>query len=141
MTDSELVRLADAARSNSYAPYSGFSVGAALLCVDETVWSGCNIENASYSVTCCAERSALFAAVSAGKRQFTALAVVGGRQGQAPDSFFTPCGVCRQALAEFCAPDFPIFVWDGTETRRYMLGDLLSCGFSADAMKSGEDRT
>ena len=67
MTDSELVRLADAARSNSYAPYSGFSVGAALLCADGTVLSGCNVENASYSVTCCAERSALFAAVSAGK--------------------------------------------------------------------------
>ena len=141
MTDSELVRLADAARSNSYAPYSGFSVGAALLCADGTVLSGCNVENASYSVTCCAERSALVAAVSAGKRQFTALAVVGGRQGQAPDSFFTPCGVCRQALAEFCAPDFPILVWDGTETRRYPLGDLLAYGFSADAMKRGEDRT
>lgn len=141
MTDSELVRLADAARSNSYAPYSGFSVGAALLCADGTILSGCNVENASYSVTCCAERSALFAAVSAGKRQFTALAVVGGRLGQAPDSFFTPCGVCRQALAEFCAPDFPILVWDGTETRRYTLGDLLSCGFSADVMKSGENRT
>ena len=141
MTDSELVRLADAARSNSYAPYSGFSVGAALLCADGTVLSGCNVENASYSVTCCAERSALFAAVSAGKRQFAALAVVGGRQGQAPDSFFTPCGVCRQALAEFCAPGFPILVWDGAETRRYTLGDLLSCGFSADSMKSGENRT
>lgn len=141
MTDSELVRLADAARLNSYAPYSGFSVGAALLCADGTVLSGCNVENASYSVTCCAERSALFSAVSAGKRQFTALAVVGGRLGQAPDSFFTPCGVCRQALAEFCAPDFPILVWDGTETRRYPLGDLLAYGFSADAMKRGEDRT
>lgn len=141
MTDSELVRLADAARSNSYAPYSGFSVGAALLCADGTVLSGCNVENASYSVTCCAERSALFAAVSAGKRQFTALAVVGGRRGQAPDSFFTPCGVCRQALAEFCATGFPILVWDGAETRRYTLGDLLSCGFSASAMKNGENRT
>ena len=141
MTDSELVRLADAARLNSYSPYSGFSVGAALLCTDGTVWSGCNVENASYPVTCCAERSALFAAVSAGKRQFAALAVVGGRQGQMPDSFFTPCGVCRQALAEFCGPDFPILVSDGRETRRYTLGELLPHGFSADAMKRGEDRT
>lgn len=106
MTDSELVRLADAARSNSYAPYSGFSVGAALLCADGTVLSGCNVENASYSVTCCAERSALFAAVSAGKRQFTALAVVGGRQGQAPDSFFTPCGVCRPGVGGILRPRF-----------------------------------
>lgn len=141
MTDAELVRLADAARLNSYAPYSGFSVGAALLCTDGTVWRGCNVENASYPVTCCAERSALFAAVSAGKRQFAALAVVGGRLGLMPDSFFTPCGVCRQALAEFCGPDFPILVSDGRETRRYTLGELLPHGFSADAMKRGENRT
>ena len=141
MTDAELVRLADAARLNSYAPYSGCSVGAALLCTDGTVWRGCNVENASYPVTCCAERSALFAAVSAGKRQFAALAVVGGRQGQTPDSFFTPCGVGGQAWAEFCGPDFPILVSDGRETRRYTLGELLPHGFSADAMKRGEDRT
>lgn len=138
MSDRELIRLADAARANAYAPYSGFTVGAALLCADGTVFCGCNVENASYPVTCCAERSALFAAVSAGKRAFSAIAVMGGRSGEAPDGFCTPCGLCRQALAEFCAPDFPVLVSDGTVLRRYTLGELLPASFSADSMARGE---
>lgn len=139
MTDTELMESALQARQNAYAPYSGFAVGAALLCADGTVFTGCNVENASYSVTCCAERSALFAAVSAGKRRFTAIAVAGGRQGQVPDRLFMPCGVCRQALAEFCAPDLAVLVCDGGKIGRFTLGGLLPNGFSADAMQ--EDRT
>lgn len=138
MTDTELMEYALNARRNAYAPYSGFAVGAALLCPDGTVYTGCNVENASYSVTCCAERSALFAAVSAGKRNFSAIAVAGGRQGETPDRLFMPCGVCRQALAEFCKSDFPVLVYDGKAVRRFTLGGLLSHGFSADAMQ--EDR-
>lgn len=135
MTDTELMEYALQARQNAYAPYSGFAVGAALLCSDGTVYTGCNVENASYSVTCCAERSALFAAVSAGKRNFSAIAVAGGRQGESPDRLFMPCGVCRQALAEFCDSGLPVLVSDCGEVRRYTLGELLPHGFSADAMR------
>ena len=138
MKEKELIRLAEQARANAYAPYSGFSVGAALLCMDGTVETGCNVENASYSVTCCAERAALFAAVRAGKRQFAAIAVMGGRSGAACDRFCPPCGVCRQALAEFCAGDFPVLLSDGKTVRRMTLAALLPESFTADAMASGE---
>lgn len=138
MSEWELVRLADAARANAYAPYSGFTVGAALLCADGRVFCGSNVENASYPVTCCAERSALFAAVSTGERVFAAIAVMGGHNGKLPDGFCTPCGLCRQALAEFCAQDFPVLVSDGTEVRRYTLEDLLPASFSASSMARGE---
>lgn len=98
----------------SYSPYSGFSVGAALLCGDGTVYTGCNIENASYTPTNCAERTAFFKAVSEGKRDFKAIAVVGGPTGKVPgmpENFCTPCGVCRQVMAEFCHPeDFEIIM-------------------------------
>lgn len=96
MTDMELMARAKEAKSFSYAPYSGFHVGAALLCDDGSVFTGCNIENAAYSPTNCAERTALFKAVSEGKRGFTAIAVAGDS-----GECVTPCGVCRQALAEF----------------------------------------
>ena len=93
----------------SYSPYSGFSVGAALLCGDGTVYTGCNIENASYTPTNCAERTAFFKAVSEGKRDFKAIAVVGAPG--MPENFCTPCGVCRQVMAEFCHPeDFEIIM-------------------------------
>ena len=113
MKEKELIRLAEQARANAYAPYSGFSVGAALLCMDGTVETGCNVENASYSVTCCAERAALFAAVRAGKRQFAAIAVMGGRSGAAGDRFCPPCGICRQVMREFCDLDFKIYLENG----------------------------
>lgn len=138
MREEELIALADGAREHAYAPYSGFAVGAALLCGDGTVFLGSNVENASYPVTCCAERSALVAAVSAGKRAFRAIAVMGGKNGEAPHSFCTPCGICRQALAEFCRADFPVYLSDGRETRCYSLGELLPASFSAEAMADGE---
>ena len=110
----KLVEAALEARKMSYSPYSGFSVGAALLCGDGTVYTGCNIENASYTPTNCAERTAFFKAVSEGKRDFKAIAVVGGPTGKAPgmpENFCTPCGVCRQVMAEFCHPeDFEIIM-------------------------------
>ena len=104
MSGEELLQYAHAARGNAYAPYSRFAVGAALLCEDGRVFLGCNVENAAYPVTCCAERAALFAAVSAGARRFRAIAVSGAPLGQEPEAPCPPCGVCRQALREFCAP-------------------------------------
>lgn len=115
MTDKELLALAGEARSRAYAPYSGFAVGAALLCKDGTVYTGCNIENASFTPTVCAERTAFFKAVYDGKREFVSIAVVGGKHGT-PDGTAFPCGVCRQVMAEFCKPDFRIITPDGAYT-------------------------
>lgn len=102
MSGAELLALARRARENAYAPYSGFAVGAALLGADGRVYTGCNVENAAYPVACCAERTALFHAVSEGAREFAAIAVAGGRVGDNAEESCPPCGVCRQALAEFC---------------------------------------
>lgn len=98
----ELMESAIEAREHSYAPYSGFRVGAALLCADGAVFTGCNIENAAYTPTVCAERTAIFKAVSEGKREFAAIAIAGGRE-QLEVCY--PCGVCRQVMAEFCMPE------------------------------------
>ena len=89
--------------ARSYVPYSNFRVGAALLCADGTIYTGCNIENAGLTATNCAERTAFFKAVSEGKRDFVAIAVAGGRNGHITD-YTAPCGVCRQVMAEFCDP-------------------------------------
>ena len=102
MSGAELLALARRARENAYAPYSGFAVGAALLGADGRVYTGCNVENAAYPVACCAERTALFHAVAEGAREFAAIAVAGGRVGDNAEESCPPCGVCRQALAEFC---------------------------------------
>lgn len=105
MTDEELYELACSARDRAYAPYSGFSVGAALLAKSGKVYLGCNIENRAFSPSNCAERTAFFKAVSEGERSFVKLAVAGGKAGESP-VFCPPCGVCRQVIAEFCAGDF-----------------------------------
>ena len=97
MNDKDLLALAKRAREFAYAPYSGFYVAAALLCKDGTVYTGCNIENAAYSPTNCAERTAFFKAVSEGALGFTAIAIAGDRE-----EYLAPCGVCRQVMAEFC---------------------------------------
>ncbi|MBO5736022.1 MAG: cytidine deaminase, partial [Clostridia bacterium] len=109
MTDTELLTLAGEARTRAYSPYSHFAVGAALLCKDGSVYTGCNVENASFTPTVCAERTAFFKAVYDGKRAFTAIAVVGGA-GDTVDPACTPCGVCRQVLAEFCSADLPVIL-------------------------------
>ena len=101
----KLINAALAARKNAYAPYSGYFVGAALLCDDGTVVTGCNVENASYGATNCAERTAVFKAVSEGKQRFTAIAIAGGKDREQATDYAYPCGVCRQVLREFCVPE------------------------------------
>ena len=135
MTDRELIRLAEAARERAYAPYSGYTVGAALLAADGTVTTGVNVENASYGGTICAERVAMARAVTEGKRGFRAIAVVGGKEGKPAETFFSPCGICRQFLREFCGDDLRVLVACGEDVRVYTLGDLLPSGFSSDAMR------
>ena len=129
MNSKELMDLAKAVRENAYAPYSGFAVGAALLCGDGTVYTGCNVENAAYSPTLCAERVAFGKAISEGKRDFTAIAVCGGKQGESL-SLCTPCGVCRQVMAEFCKPDFAVYTTDGEEIFTHKLSEFLPMQFS-----------
>ncbi|MBO5867526.1 MAG: cytidine deaminase [Oscillospiraceae bacterium] len=104
-----LISAAKKAMLGAYAPYSGYKVGAALMCRDGEIITGCNIENASYSPTICAERVAFAKAVSEGKRDFVAIAVCGGKDGVI-EGLFPPCGVCRQVMAEFCKEDFEIYM-------------------------------
>ena len=128
MTNRELIKSALAARENSHSPYSEFRVGAALLCADGKVYTGCNIENASYSATVCAERTALFKAVSEGCRDFSAIAIVGGNSDKMTMAY--PCGVCRQVMSEFCKKDFRIIVAESEEKyEEYTLGELLPKSF------------
>lgn len=127
-----LMEIAQEARKFAYTPYSHFSVGAALLCEDGSIVSGCNVENAAYSPGNCAERTAIFKAVSEGKRTFKAIAIVGAREGEVPggDSVCTPCGVCRQVMGEFCeAKAFQIYVTDGKDLFCYTLEELLPLAF------------
>ena len=129
-------RLAEAALNalpQSYAPYSRFYVAAALLASDGTVYTGNNIENASYSATVCAERTAFFKAVSDGKREFEAIAVCGGPEGRAKD-YCPPCGVCRQVMREFCNPaEFRIFlVKEDGPVKEYRLEELLPLSFGPE---------
>lgn len=135
MKGTELCALAKTAMQNAYVPYSGFRVGAALLCADGSVFTGCNIENAAFTPTVCAERTAVFKAVSEGKREFSALAVASGKEDGGAASF-PPCGVCRQVLAEFCAPEMPVYVLQGNgDMREYALKDLLPFAFTPAFMK------
>ncbi len=117
------------ARAGAYMPYSHFAVGAALLCADGSVYTGSNIENAAYTPTVCAERVAFFKAVSDGKRDFTAIAVAGGRSGAKPDSLTAPCGVCRQVMLEFCDDLDIILGGDADSISVYKLRELLPLGF------------
>ncbi len=129
MNEKHLCAMALEAMQGAYAPYSGYKVGAALLTADDRVYTGCNIENAAFTPTVCAERVALFKAVSEGVRDFGALAVAGGKDGVVSGAF-PPCGVCRQALAEFCPPTMPVLVVEGVDSyRRYTLSDLLPEAF------------
>lgn len=117
------------AREFAYAPYSRFCVGAALLTKNGKVYTGCNIENASYTPTNCAERTAFFKAVSEGERDFEAIAVIGGKEGE-KGSFCSPCGVCRQVMAEFCDGDFTVVLGDETEISLHALRELLPSAFT-----------
>lgn len=133
MKPEELITLAKEAMGKAYAPYSGFKVGAALLCSDGTVYQGCNIENASFTPTVCAERTAFFKAVYDGHRDFEAIAVCGGRDGVITGAF-PPCGVCRQVMREFCRDDFVIYmVGSGDTFEAHTLSEILPFSFSAEA--------
>lgn len=132
MTPEKLIEQAKQAMERAYAPYSGYKVGAALLCADGTVYGGCNIENAAYSPTNCAERTALFKAVYDGHRDFIAMAVCGGKDGVITGAF-PPCGVCRQVLGEFCGDDFTVYVAGAEGSyETFTLGQLLPHRFSLD---------
>lgn len=133
-----LIDSAMRALPNSYAPYSDFHVAAALLCEDGSVYIGNNIENASYSAAVCAERTAFFQAVKDGKRDFAAMAVCGGKHGVVT-KICAPCGVCRQVMREFCAPDFLIILPKSkTEYISYTLEELLPESFGPEHLLRGK---
>ena len=145
MDDKALMRTAIQAREYSYSPYSNFRVGAALLCADGSVYTGCNMENAAYTPGICAERTALYKAVSEGKREFLAIAIVGGPASPLKSGkdgafvsgtleFTAPCGVCRQGMREFCDPDsFRIILGTGEEDlHSYLLKELLPLSFGPE---------
>ena len=124
----KLINAALQARKNSYSPYSGYSVGAAVLTTDGKIFNGCNIENASYGATMCAERTAIFTAVAAGYKNFTAIAIVGGKNGEADMPY--PCGICRQVLSEFCDKNFKVIIARSEiDYEEYTLGELLPHSF------------
>lgn len=132
----ELIRLALDARKNAYVPYSHYAVGAALLTEDGEYFSGCNIESASYGATNCAERTAIFKAVSEGKRNFRAIAVAGGMEGKEPVDYAYPCGICRQVMKEFAAEDFQVIVAKSlTDFKEYRLSELLPFGFGGESIR------
>ena len=135
MTPEKLCELAREAMTHAYVPYSGYQVGAALLCADGTVYQGCNIENASYTPSVCAERTAFFKAVYDGHRDFAAIAVCGGKDGVITGAF-PPCGVCRQVMREFCSGDFEIVLARSQEDYEvHTLEELLPLSFGPENLK------
>lgn len=139
MTDRELIKIAMEARERAYAPYSNFKVGAALLAKNGSVYTGCNIENVSFTPTVCAERTAFFKAISDGVTKFESIAIVGGLSKQkVMNDFAYPCGVCRQVMAEFCdAKTFNIIIAKSPEEdfEKYKLNALLPYGFSTENLQ------
>ncbi len=139
MDAKKLIALAIEAMGKAYVPYSGYRVGAALLCADGTVYQGCNIENAAYGPTNCAERTAFFKAVYDGHRDFTAIAVCGGKDGVITGAF-PPCGVCRQVMREFCGDDFIIYMVGGADTYETVtLAQLLPHSFDPKVHMKNEN--
>ena len=127
MQDKDLFDQAVRARERAYAPYSHYTVGAALLGKSGKLYLGVNVENASFGATCCAERTAVFSAVACGEREFVAIAIAGGREGE-PSGICAPCGICRQVLAEFCGADFKVILHDGS----HRLDELLPMSFTEE---------
>ena len=124
-----LLAMAEEARGASYSPYSGISVGAALLTATGKVYRGANIENASYSPTICAERVAFFKAISEGECDFIAIAIAGGESGKPSKADFPPCGVCRQVMSEFCNGNFRVIWGNDEKITDKTLGEILPFGF------------
>lgn len=132
----ELIQKALEARNMAYAPYSHYQVGAALLTEDGSLYQGGNIENASYGATNCAERTAIFHAVSDGKRGIKVIAVAGGREGAEPADYAYPCGICRQVMQEFGTEDLKLIVAKSvTDYKEYSLKELLPFGFGGGSIK------
>lgn len=135
MTDKELLLTAIKEMEKAYSPYSNCKVGAALLCKNGKVFTGANIENAAFSPTICAERVAIFKAVSEGEKDFLKIAVVGGKNGII-DGVFAPCGICRQVMREFCDDDFTIIMGESDEEYKTVtLKDLLPLSFSPEDVR------
>ncbi len=134
MTDRELMQAAEQARECAYSPYSDFKVGAALLTKGGKLYVGCNIENASFTPTVCAERVAFFEAIKYGEREFAAIAIVGSKAGEKP-TFCAPCGVCRQVMAEFCHKDFRILLGTKEDFKVYSFEELFPLSFSPEDLK------
>jgi len=132
-----LIEEALEARKMAYTPYSHFQVGAALLSGNQKIYTGCNIENAAYSPSVCAERTSIFKAVTEGNKEFTAIAIVGGAEGKDPKEMLPPCGVCRQVIREFCNPEtFEIILAvSKNEYRCYKLKDLLPFSFGPENLQ------
>ena len=128
MRKEELIGNAMAAMKNAYAPYSKFTVGSALLGASGKVYFGCNVENASFGATGCAERGAFSSAVAHGEKDFYAIAIVGGKGGRV-EKYCPPCGICRQIMSEFCNKDFKVYLYNGVEIKTYTLGELLPESF------------
>ena len=132
----KLIHAALAARKTAYTPYSHYQVGAALLTEDGEIIPGCNVENASYGAACCAERTAVFKAVSEGKRRFQAIAIAGGLEGEEPVDYAYPCGICRQVLNEFACEGFKVIVAkSAADYEEYSLNELLPHGFGGESIK------
>ena len=132
----DLINSALEARKSAYVPYSHYAVGAALLTAEGKIYTGGNIENASYGATNCAERTAIFKAVSEGERNFTAIAVAGGMEGREPADYAWPCGICRQVMQEFAGGDFRILVVRGQQDyKECRLEELLPCGFGGESIR------
>ena len=132
----QLIEISIGQLKYSYTPYSGFKVGAALLAKNGSVYTGCNIENAAYTPTNCAERTAFFKAVSEGVKEFDAICIVGGKDGVLTE-YAPPCGVCRQVMMEFCNPDeFEIVLGNSAgDIKVIKLKDMLPMGFGAENLK------
>lgn len=138
MNNLDLVKIAFEAMEKAYSPYSHCKVGAALLTRDGKVYTGCNVENASYGATNCAERTAFFKAISEGEREFSKIAIVGGLEGVVTNMFM-PCGVCRQVMDEFCDRDFEVLVAKDRENFEiFTLSQLLPLSFDEKNLSNGE---
>lgn len=133
----KLIQMALDARRGAYAPYSHYQVGAALLADDGGIFTGCNVENASYGASCCAERTAVFRAVSEGKRRFLTIAVAGGLEGREPAEYAWPCGICRQVLREFADGNkmTVIVAKSVSDYKEYSLNELLPNSFGGESIQ------
>ena len=140
MTNEELILEAKEAREHAYTPYSHFQVGAALVAKSGKIYHGCNIENAAYGPTNCAERTAFFKAVYDGEREFERIAIAGGPEGSPADTLCAPCGVCRQVMAEFCHPDEFLVLLENHQGERkaLTLRELLPHGFGPEYLLKEE---